>query len=283
MSKVYFLVAATILFCTPAQCQDGSDDEMSQRFFFGVNVGVKFANKNYANRYGGWYDNQLNLALTQLNNYQTIYEILGQKDFFLPNDAFPLIVKYSPGLLTGVTVGYKLSPNLQFGLDADFSKLKFRSAYSIQVIDPSSTVSQAQYRTGNMFAEESRFNGRFNVDYIIDGDPLNYIVGLSGLFSAWRIDKHIAFFEDFQMPLFSVFNTGNNFTSKTGGSGWGFGINIGLEYRFTEKIVAQLMYQPYMQRAEYFLTKTEIANLSQPYIRPKFRLEHDITVRILWK
>lgn len=256
---------------------------MDQRFFFGVNVGVKFANKNYANRYGGWYENELETVLMQQNNYLIIYEMLGQRDFFLPNDAFPIVVRYSPGLLTGVTMGYKLSPELQFGLDANFSKLKFRSGYSIQVIDPSSTVSQAIYETGYIYAEESRFNGRFNIDYIIDGDPINFIAGVSGVFSAWKIDEHVAFFREHQMPLFTVHNPGNNFTSKTGGMGWGFGINLGMEYRFSERIVAQLMYQPYMQRAEYFLTKQEIANLTQPYIKPKFRLEHDLTVRILWK
>lgn len=258
-------------------------DEIGQRFFVGVNVGVKFANKNYANRYGGWYQNDLENALDVQQNYQAIFEILGQKDFFLPNDAFPILVRYTPGLLTGVTLGYKLSPELQVGLDADFSKLKIRSGYSIEVIDPSSSVSQEQYRTGFIFGEESRFNGRFNIDYIIEGEGVNFIVGASGIFSAWRMDKHIATFENYQMSLFSVHNVGNNFTSKTSGMGWGFGLNAGIEYRFSDKIVAQLMYQPYLQRTDYFNTKNTIQSLGANYIPDKFRLEHDLTVRILWK
>ena len=181
-------------------------------------------------------------------------------------------------------MGYKLSPQLQIGLDADFSKLRVVTGYTIQVIDPSSTVSQAIYKTGEIVGDESRFNGRFNIDYIVKGNgSINYIMGASGVFSGWKIDKHIAYFQDFQMPLFSVHNPSNNFTAKTSGIGWGFGINLGLEYRFSEKIVAQLMYQPYMQRANYFYTKSTIASSGSDYIKDAFRLEHDLTLRILWK
>ena len=95
---------------------------MGQRFFLGINVGVKFANKNYAARYGGWYQDQLELALAQTglpnSNYNIIFEMLGQRDFFLDYTGFPNVVRYQPGLLTGVTAGYKLSPNLQIGIDA---------------------------------------------------------------------------------------------------------------------------------------------------------------------
>jgi hypothetical protein len=283
MKKLILLFS--ILISTQSFSQD--ENEVGQRFFLGVNVGVKFANKNFANRYGGWYQDQLRtfLGIGNINTYNAIYETLGQKDFILPSDidAFPTVVRYTPGLITGVTMGYKISPNLQFGLDANFNKLKVISGYSIQVIDPSITISQEQYRTGYIYAEESRFNGRFNIDYIFNDAPLNYIVGVSGLLHAWRIDEHTASFESHQIPLFSKHNPANNISNRTAGMGWGFGLNVGVEYRFTEKIVSQIMYQPYMVRAEYFNSKSTVQNLGTSYVKPPLRLEHDITVRILWK
>ena len=287
MLKNYFLYIFAFAIVGNSYGQD--DDDMGQRFFVGVNVGVKFANKNYAMRYGGWYQQQLEFALTPTglpsSNYTRIYEMLGQKDFFLDYTGFPTIVRYKPALLTGVTLGYKLSPNLQIGLDANFSKLKVITGYTLQIIDPSSTVSQEQYGTGTITGEESRFNGRFNIDYIIKGgSSINYIVGISGVFSAWRMDQHIAHYESLQMPLFSVHNPTNNLIGpRTRGMGWGFGLSGGVEYRFTPKIVAQLMYQPYVQRADYFNSKNTIANLGTSYVKDGFRLEHDLTVRILWK
>lgn len=263
-----------------------SQDE--QRFFFGVNVGVKFANKNYAVRYNGIYPStgstgHLENTLTQQINYDRIYQMLGDNHFLVPFDSYPINIRYSPGLITGVTMGFKLSPNLQLGIDADFSKLKVKNFFSIEVLDPSNSTSQEQYRTGQLYAEESRFNGRINFDYVTTDEKINYIFGISGIFSSWKVDEHLAIFNDFIMPLHSVHNPNNNFSTRTSGSGFGFGLNGGVEYRINEKIVCQLMYQPYYQRTEYFLTKQAIESLGSNYIKDRFRLEHDITLRILWK
>lgn len=277
-----FVIAIILIIFQNAYSQD------EQKFFVGVNVGAKFANKNYAQRYNGIYPvsgnvGYLETVLLQQNNYQQLYSILGEKNFLVPFDSYPTNIKYTPGLLTGVTLGYKLSPTLQIGIDADFSKLKVRDFFSLEVIDPSNTTSQAQYQLGNIYAEESRFNGRFNFDYIIEGESVNFIVGASGIFSAWKIDEHFAVFNDYIMPLFSVHNPNNNFSVRTSGTGWGGGINAGVEYRLKENIVLQLMYQPYMQRTDYLNTKSQIAAWGSSYIPDKFRLEHDLTLRILWK
>ena len=255
-----------------------------RKFFAGVNVGVKFANKNYALRYNGVYEQQLYQTLIQNpNNYDQIFRMLGDQHFLLPNDAYPANIRYTPGLLTGVTVGYKLSPNIQASIDANFNKLKVRDVFSIEVLDATNTTSQNQYELGELYAEESRFNGRFNIDYIIPQEKIKYIIGVSGLFTAWRIDQHVAVFQGFQMPLFSVHNPNNNFSTRVSGSGWGGGLNLGIEYRVNEKIVAQLVYQPYFSRVDYFNTKNEIQSLGGAYVPDKFRLENDLTLRFLWK
>src|SRR5687767_13734597 len=102
-----------------------------QTFFFGLNVGTKLANKNYAIRYSGLYQNQLEYTLFTEYNYNQIYMLLGDKNFYLPYDAYPTNIKYTPGLLTGVTVGYQVSPNFQMSLDGNFNKLKVRDAFTI--------------------------------------------------------------------------------------------------------------------------------------------------------
>lgn len=262
--------------------------QKEKTFYFGINVGGKFANKNYAQRYAGIYPNngsttKLENTLYQTNNYDRIYALLGDYNFQVPYDAYPTNIRYSPGILTGVTMGYQLSPTLQVGIDADFSKLKVKDFFTIEVIDPGNQTSQEQFQVGNLYAEESRFNGRFNFDYIIEGETVNFIAGLSGIFSAWRVDEHLAVFRDYIMPMHSVHDPNNNFSVKTSGIGWGAGINIGAEYRFNEKIVCQLMYQPYFQRTDYYNTKSTIEALGSSYVKDRYRLEHDLTLRILWK
>lgn len=246
--------------------------QKEKTFFFGVNVGTKLANKNYAARYAGLYQNQLELTLLSTYNYNQIYMLLGDKQFFLPYDAYPTNIKYSPGLLTGVTLGYQVSPNFQMSLDANFNKLKVRDAFTIEVQDPSNWTSEPVIRLGELYAEESRFDGRYNLDYVFDGGKARFMMGVSGIFTAWRIDEHYASFQGYVMPLFSVHNPINNISNKVSGLGWGGGITVGCEYRVNEKIVSQILYQPYQTRVDYGFTPAK-----------KILIQHDLTVRFLWK
>jgi hypothetical protein len=75
------------------------------------------------------------------------------------------------------------------------------------------------------------------------------------------------------MPLFSKFSSvPPNETNIVRGSGLGLGMNIGFEYRINEKIVSQIMYQPYQTFVDYGIV-----------INKKVLLQHDFTVRFLWK
>ncbi|MBL7899839.1 MAG: hypothetical protein JNJ99_14965 [Crocinitomicaceae bacterium] len=247
--------------------------QKEQTIFFGVNVGTKLANKNYAVRYSGLYNGELeNTLLYNTYNYNQIFMALGDKNFYLPYDAYPTNIRYSPGILTGVTVGYQVSPNFQMSLDANFSILKVKDAFTIHVDDPNNFTTEPVIVVGSLYAEESRFDGRYNLDYVMDGGKVKFMYGLSGLFNAWRIDEHFATLKGYQMNLFSKHNPSNNFFNKVSGMGWGFGANIGFEYRVNEKIVAQILYQPYQTKVDYGFTPAK-----------KLLIQHDLTARILWK
>ena len=248
----------------------------NQKFFFGVNVGTKIANKNYATRYDGRYNNELEqMLINNTNAYYQIYTLLGNKDFYLPYDFYPQRIKYSPGIVTGVLAGYQLSPNLQASIDANFISLTIKNKFSVVVIDPANQTSQNQYELGDLYGKESRFNGKFNFDYVSDGEKAKYIIGLSGIFSAWRMDQHVATFPSgngYALQLYSRHNPLNNITSKVSGMGWGVGVNLGIEYRLSPKFVGQLIYQPQSVYLDFGYDPMKI-----------IRLQHDIILRILWK
>lgn len=246
-----------------------------RRLFFGVNVGTKIANKNYASRYAGWYNNQLvNQMMSNTYNYNAIFNLLGQYDFYLPYDYAPQNMKYSPGLLTGVMVGFKLSPTIQMSLDANFNTIKTRDVFSVVVNDPSISTTQEQYQLGELFGKESRFNGKYNIDYIVEGDKVNFIIGVSGIFSAWRMDQHTATFPSgqYSMQLYSRHDPTNNITNKVTDIGWGAGVNLGLEYRLNEQFVLQGLYQPHHVQLDMGIVPGRT-----------ILLQHDIVLRILWK
>lgn len=271
----YYLL--TVIFFTGLS--SFSQDEKGRSLFFGVNVGTKIANKNYAWRYSGIYvpegsdQTQLEYTLNTPNNYNIIRDMLGGFDFQVPYDAYSQNIRYTPGLLTGVTIGYQISPNLQVSADGNFNKLKVKDVFSIQVYDGSIQTTDGQYRLGYIYAEESRFDARFNFDYVADGNKTRFIIGGSGIYNFWRIDQHLAIYNNYEMPLSSQpVGLPSNPNNLVKGSGWGLGLNVGFEYRINEKIVSQIMYQPYQTFVDYGVV-----------VNRKVLLQHDITVRFLWK
>jgi hypothetical protein len=257
-----------------------AQEEKGRQLFFGVNVGTKIANKNYARRYSGLYS-YFGTTATQLEavlynnpeNYNRIKDQLEGVDFIVPFDAYSTNIQYTPGILTGVTIGYQISPNLQVSADGNFNKLKVRTNFTLQALDGSIQTTEGQYKLGNIYAEESRFDGRFNFDYVADGNKAKFMIGASALYSFWRIDEHFAEFRNLQFPLFSQFSgVPPSETNVVRGSGAGIGLNVGVEYRVNEKIVSQIMYQPYQSFVDYGIV-----------INKRILLQHDITVRFLWK
>ncbi len=269
------LIILFLFFSVFTYAQDDS------KFFIGLNVGGKIGNRYYGQRYSGAYQDQLALLLESPFIYQEIYQLLGNKNYQFGE--YSLDNRYRPGFITGINLGFNTSPNLQFSLDANFNSLKVITNYTIRVDDPFNTTSEEQIRLGSILGKESRFNGRFNLDYIADGEQFRFIFGGSLLFHAWRMDQHVAEMEGYQLQLFSVHEGNiNNFTRKTSGMGWGLGINTGVQFRINDKFLGQLVYQPYFLRAEYFATKSQIENAIF-YTKPPLKLEHDLVLRILFK
>lgn len=256
-----------------------------KKIFLGLNVGAKFANRNYAFRHTGAYQNELP---TLLSNQQihTQIELLLNNDFEF--DQFNEDYKYTPAINYGVLLGYAVTPNLQASIDANFCQPKVQTTYTVRLIQPGNETSQDYYKVGGVLGKEGRFNGKFNLDYIFDGSKARFIIGIQGLFLSWRMEELIYELADEQWIYnsYSVHNVTNNFTKKTSGSGLGYGLNLGFEYRLNEKIVAQFMYQPYLSRIEYFYTESQIEQLESSgaeYPGVLSRLEHDITLRLHWK
>ena len=256
------------------------------KFIYGGNIGVKFANKYNAIRYIGAYQAGTNVSQLENffnipNNYQNVRTLLGNKDFsFLE---FSQIYRYQPAILFGVMVGYQTSPNLSFDLDLNFISLKTVGGYTLEVIDPGNTTTQEIFKNGFVSGKESRFNGRVNMNYTFDGDKARLIIGLSGLFMAWRMDENIVELDGSILTnLYSKFNPENDFSIKVSGTGFGGGFNLGVSYPLSEKGSIQLLYQPYISRLDYFTTKIQIEAAGTDYIKPKFRLDHDLVARFVF-
>lgn len=253
-----------------------------KRFIFGVNAGGKFANRNYAERYAGAHNEQLPIFFSNPDTYQRVRQLLGNQDFqfFDYSDLY----RYQAAPVYGVNVGFQASRNLSFEADLNFSNLRMLGGYTLEVNDPTNFTSQPRFENGNISGRESRFNGRINVMYTTDGEKVKGVFGLSGILNSWRMEENIVELNGTILTnLFSQFNANNGFNAKVRGTGFGYGVNMGVEIPFKEGIVMQIVYQPYVTRMDYFTPNDVITALGDSYVRPDMRLEHDIIARFIWR
>ena len=269
-----------LLYIGHSFAQDSPED--IKRFIYGLNAGVKFANRNYAIRYTGAYQNQLENFFIQPNNYQNVRQLLGNKDFEF--DSYSDLYRYIPAVVYGINFGFQASNNLSFEADLNFSNIRFIGGYTLSIIDPGNFTTQEIFQNGTVIGKESRFNGRINMNYTTDGEKLKGVFGLSGLVNSWRMDENQVELNGIIIAnLFSQFNPTNGFFARVRGTGFGYGINAGIEVPFKKGIVMQIVYQPYITRMDYFNTQDVIEAEGENYIQPPRRLEHDIIARFVWR
>ena len=273
--KVNLLIGFTLCFAN-LYAQDDN------KLIYGANIGVKFAHKYNALRYSGAYKNQLMNYFTNPNTYQIIRtQFLDNKDFNFFE--YSELYRYRPAYIFGVMFGYKTSPTLSFDADLNFSRLTAITGYTLTIIDPGNTTSQDIYENGFISGKETRFNGRINMNFMSEPDKLQYVFGLSGIINSWRMeDNSVELRGSIITNLYSQFNPNNGFTIQVRGTNFAYGVNLGINYQYSEAIAVQILYQPYIGRAEYFNTKLEIENAGDAYVKPKFRLEHDLVMRFIW-
>ena len=209
--------------------------QSSKKIIYGANLGVKFANKNYAVRYTGVYQNQLENFFSIPQNYQTVRQLLGNYDFYLSE--ISNLYRYQPAIVFGVMTGYQASPNLSFDMDLNVSTLQANTGYTLTVINPGNQTSQDEFVTGFITGKESRFNGRINMNYnFAPEEKTAFIMGLSGIFVAWRMEENLVELNGSILTnLYSQFNPNNDFSVKVSGNGFGFGLNTGIAHKFSEK------------------------------------------------
>ncbi|MFD1553330.1 hypothetical protein DNU06_06610 [Putridiphycobacter roseus] len=253
-----------------------------RKFTYGLNAGVKFANRTYAERYTGFYQDQLINFFNTPYNYQIVREMLGNKDFqFLE---FSELYRFKPATVYGVNLGFQASPNLSFEGDFNFSNLKMIGGYTLELIDPGNFTSQEIYQNGYISGEESRFNARISLNYTTDGEKLKYVFGLSGMFNFWRMESNeVELLNSIITNLYSQFDPTNSFFTRTTGNGIAYGINAGIQYPISNGMQLQILYQPYLGRMDYYNTKDQIEAYGASYIKPKLLLEHDLIVRFVFR
>ncbi len=265
--KVMILLAACSLGSMQLDAQDfnssvdapfqgevnGWDSESRSGFVFGLNIGAYFGNKNSANFYNGdgtgsINDNQAHkltiserLLESGVPTVQQVTNAIGAESFFIPFDSSPIGMRYNPGIMIGLRVGYRLNNENGFFLDVNVASIKAADKFTLQTnLLPDPMQGTSDIRLYNIIGEESRLN--ITLGYraaVVINDGANWYLEGGASMLALRMEQNYLEIESQTYNLWVDTSFGpnniNGATSNLTSTGYGVFLGTGVEMFFNEK------------------------------------------------
>ncbi len=239
--------------------EDEEEEEDTIRGFgFGLNLGGYFASKKTANFYNGvgntadvgqnevrYYsiEERLNLTPQTIQQINTFYNSTG---YFLPNDAYPVNMRYLPSFSVGFQMKYNF--NRYSAVIANLSGIKLKSAdvFTIQFVGTSAQQNgQNDVRPFNITGSEQRLN--INLGYRQGwymNDAGNFYLQFGGSMLGTKVQNVAVRVADTSYELFLGASNPNqiqNFQPRTD-IGFGGYFALGTEFWFNKGYTADISF-----------------------------------------
>lgn len=231
----------------------GWDAENRSGWVLGLNIGAYFANKKSANFYNGDGTGSINdLQARKLTieerlidsgtpTYQQVTNAIGAESFFIPFDSSPQAMRYNPGIMVGLRVGYRLNNENGFFMDVNVASIKAADKFTLTTnLLPDPMQGTSDTRLYNIIGEESRLN--IAVGYraaVVINEVSNWYFEGGGSMLATRLDANYLEIEGQTYNLWVDTSFGpNNINGPTANltsTGYGFYFGTGVEVFFNDR------------------------------------------------
>lgn len=233
--------------------EEEEDEDLFKGLSFGLNIGSYFASKATANFYNGSGGVQLlenpndvqlfsiferlNLLLPDQRNQ--LLDGLGATDFTVPNDSYPINMRYSPSFLVGMHIKYNFTRYAALVFNVNAMRVKTTDRFTLQLFGRGQQVNalddiQLYTITGN----EQRFN--FNLGYRqgwMTNDYTNFYLQPAASMLGIQIERNQIFIGNQTYDLFLGADNPQQifeYQPRTDVS-FGWAISSGFEFWFKEK------------------------------------------------
>lgn len=215
----------------------------SPRFFMGANVGAYFANRETAKYYKGsddytfgvlWIWNGANPNGTTNRNYDIIRTELGELDFVLGE--LPDSIRYKPGLITGLNMGYMLNERSGIFMDINVVKLNLVDVVTLWLTDPNNQLQEPTIYQATLIGEEKRLSINLGYRAIFPGDNPQAapFLEIGANFNNTKPTKNELHIGSLTYNIMPPENSTYYGPRKLGGSGYGALLGGGVHYKFNE-------------------------------------------------
>jgi hypothetical protein len=257
---------------SPLFSQDWADEEETEEksgFFAGINFGGLFANDNTAAIYVG-SDEITSFGINYILNvpqYKPAFDSYFEHNYAL--EEVPLNPSYKTAFNIGLHAGFYVSEMNTIFIDIDYANLKFEQNFTIVIDDPVNQSVQPSYEQFPILGEEKRININLGTQFsLIQGSKTDFYWSAFGNFNSIELERNYIIIDGREYEI--IHSNPLLPATAPGGIGYGGGSGLGLKYKLTNEISADLTYNLYY-------IKTKMNDNIQG-----FGLNHGITLRLIW-
>lgn len=262
-------------FNTAAQ-EDFEDFEEEEsdtvRFFFGLNFGVHFANKETASIYTG-SPNITPFGIEYIFN-QPLNRQEFDRYFRFPYEVaeYPFDPIYRSTSEIGLHFGYKLGKTRANAIYADvnITQLKFEQFFTVAIDDPQNNSVDPTFERIPIFGEENRFHLNLGTQIsLTSNETSNAYIALYGNLNNLQMRRNFIVVNNREYDIFHV--NAERPDQRLGGIGYGGGAGLGFKFSLSDQILADIYYN-------YLYSQSNFRDDFQP-----FNSHHSLGIRIIWR
>jgi hypothetical protein len=221
----------TILFLVFYSISCSQEEEKVKRIRFGVDFGVDFPNKQYAQFLDGYHPYGVSRLLNDPITRQQIETKLG---YPILNWEFSQDNTYSGSVFTGLYLGFDLKPSFSLVMKLDFSVIRFSTPLVIRLNNPQNFT--GEFETSIINAREQRFLYGLGIEKKFETETnFSPYVSLGASFNYIQLERHELIIAGTKYNIMRINNVQALTYQKIDGFGYGFYGEGGVSYLLNEK------------------------------------------------
>ncbi|MDB4089540.1 hypothetical protein N9544_07970 [Flavobacteriales bacterium] len=225
--NIYITTLFLVIYSTPYS----QEEEKVKKIRFGVDFGVDFPNKQYAQFLDGYHPYGVSRIL---NEPITRQQIETKLNYPILDWEFSQDNTYSSSVFAGIYLGFYLKPNLSLVMKIDFSVIRFSTPLVLRLNNPQNFT--GEYETSIINAREQRFIYGLGIEKKFETETnISPYVTLGLAFNYIQLERHELIIAGTTYNIMRINNIQVPTQRKIDGFGYGFYGEGGVSYLLNDK------------------------------------------------
>lgn len=224
-------IVITILLLAVYSMSFSQEEEKVKKIRFGVDFGVDFPNKEYAQFLDGYHP----YGVSRILNEPTLRQQIETKlNYPIIDWEFSQNNKYTSSVFTGLYLGFDIKPSFSVVMKLDFSIIRFSTPLVLKLNNPQNFL--GEFETSIINAREQRFIYGLGIEKKFETETkFSPYASLGLAFNYIQLERHELIIAGTKYNIMRIGNVQTGTQRKIDGFGYGFYGEGGVSYLLNDK------------------------------------------------